>query len=68
MIHPDFDPLALLEDITATQARLGTNQVMISNAFTELVNNFNDLNRRLCIQHNQIRELELKLNELREIG
>lgn len=57
----DFDPLKLLEDVASTQDRLTTNQVNLNRAFTELVNNFNELNRRVCIQENTIRELEQKL-------
>jgi hypothetical protein len=64
MINPDFDPLKLLHDISANQERLAENQQRISEAFRELVMNYNEINRRLCITENELAELKLNFTNL----
>ena len=66
MINPDFDPLKILQDIALNQERLSENQQRISQAISDLVTTFNELNRRQCIQENTIRELQLALNTIKE--
>ena len=64
MLNPDFDPLKLLHDISANQAQLAENQQLISEAFKELVMNYNEINRRLCITENELAELRLNFTDL----
>jgi hypothetical protein len=64
MINPDFDPLKLLHEITENQAQLAENQQLISEAFKELVMNYNEINRRLCITENELAELKLNITNL----
>lgn len=66
MIDPDFDPLKILQDIAVNQERLSENQQRISQAISDLVMTFNELNRRQCIQENTIRELQIALNTIKE--
>jgi hypothetical protein len=64
MLNPDFDPLKLLHDLGTNQERIAENQKLISEAFRELVMNYNEINRRLCITENELAELKLNITNL----
>jgi hypothetical protein len=64
MLNPDFDPLKILHELSVNQAQIAENQHLISEAFKELVMNYNEINRRLCITENELAELKLNLANL----